>query len=166
MKLIGMVFIVCASGYAGIQIALSLKARCNLFRQLQRALRMLNHEIAFCGTPLPHAFGVLAAANTGLLEHVFSQAAKEMDKRRWLTPSGAMDLALADCQDETISEILRELASRLGKYDRDAQLQGIELAKNRVDQLLMELEQERGQKSKVYQTLCVCTGLAAAILLV
>ena len=166
MKLIGMVFIVCASGYAGIQIAMSLKARCNLFRQLQRTLQMLNHEISFCGTPLPHAFAVLAAANSGLLERIFSRAAKEMDKRRWLTPSGAMDLALADCQDETISEVLRELASRLGKYDREAQLSGIEAAKDRVEQLLMELEQDRGQKSKVYQTLGVCAGLAAAILLI
>ena len=92
-----------------------------------------------------------------------------MDKNRWTTPLAAMRKALTLVPElpegDPAAQILLELAARLGKYDLESQLQGIDLAALRLGEELGRAEQERSTKSKTYQTLGICTVLAVAILL-
>ena len=165
MKLVGMIFIVASAGSVGFRIAVLLKRRCMLVRQFLRALQLLRNEISFCGTPLPQAFALMAASCDGQLARLFSDVAKDMDRRRWVTPQAAMEKALEETPEELLKPILIDLTKRLGKYDLDAQMQGIDTAYREAELLLQTLEQERSLKSRTYETLGICAGLAAVILL-
>ena len=165
----GVIFIVASASSMGIRVALSLRRRCALLRQLMTALQLMKNEISFCGTPLPQTFALMAAACDGPLEQLFSQIAKDMDKRRWLTPLAAMQQALKNVpelpQGDRIALILLELSGKLGKYDLDSQRQGIDLALAQLEEERQKAEREQSLKGRTYETLGVCAGLAAAILL-
>ena len=169
MKLIGVVFIVISAGTVGFRLARQLRLRCTMLRQLQSALHVLKNEIAFCATPVPRAFAKMAASLEGALAELFARASGAMDKRCWLTPSSAMEYAMQEVpgfeQGDKVRDILLELAGKLGQYDLDSQIQGIGLAMTQLDEERQAAERERSVKSKTYETLGVCAGLAVAILL-
>lgn len=170
MKLVGMVFIMVSAGSVGIRIAVSLRKRCALLRQLLTAVQILQNEISFCGTPLPQAFALAAVSAEGVVERLCSAVAKEMDQRRWITPQAAMERAWKAepdlAQELVLHEVLLTLAAGLGKYDRDSQIQTLERTKSRLEELLRTAEQERSIRSRTYETLGICAGLAMAILLI
>ena len=166
MKVIGLIFIVAASSSVGFGMALSIQKERNLLLQMQRALQILRNEIAFCGTPLPQAFALVAAACSGYLECVFSDAAKQMDKHRWMTPACVMEQVMSNHRETAVSEILQELAAGLGNYDLQAQLDSICNADVRAAELLQKTEQDGKAKAKIYETLGICGGLSVAILLI
>ena len=166
MKLIGILFIVFSVGSVGFGIASSLKKHCVLLRKLLSALQILKSEIAFSATPLPQAFALVAASSDGMTARVFSAAAKDMDRRRWLTPQAALDKAMEqECPDRELRDAL-SLGAGLGKYDRDEQVQTMERTRLRMEELLRHAEQERSIRSKTYETLGICAGLALAIILI
>lgn len=168
MKLIGVLFVVLSAGSVGVQITLAMGRRCQLIRQLMSIVQLLKNEIAFCGTPLPQAFALAAASASGGLAQVFSTAAKEMDKFRWLRPQSALERALEAHsflrEGDPIRSVLLELGAKLGKYDMENQLQGLELALVQLEEERQAAEQERRLRGRTYETLGVCAGLAIAIL--
>ena len=166
MKILGISFITLSSAVVGFQMAAMLRKRCALMRELDDLLQLLEQEIGTCGTLLPHAFALLSAATDGIWETVFSGIAKEMDKNRWATPHEAAQIVLNQVHDRDISEIMLPMMKKMGKYNIEAQTQGIESARLQLRMLLQELEQEQKMKSKTFQTLGICTGLAVAILLI
>lgn len=169
MRIAGVIFIVASAGIMGFRVALALRRRCELLRRLMAALQLMKNEIAFCGTPLPQTFALMAASCDGALEQLFSHIAKDMDKRRWLTPLAAMQQALPTVPElpkgDRVSLILLELAGKLGRYDLESQRQGIDMALAQLEEECRTAERERSVKGKTYETLGVCAGLAVAILL-
>lgn len=169
MKLAGVIFIVASAGSVGLQLASALRDRCRLLRQLLAVLQILKNEIAVCATPLPQAFALMAASATGAVERLWSAMARELDRQRWLTVPAAMDRALAAEKELTgepeLCQALWELATGLGKYDRQIQLQSIGLAVLRLEELLAGAERERSVRSGTYRLLGVCAGASIAILL-
>ena len=169
MKLIGVIFVILSSGTVGFRLARQLRQRCTMLRQLQSGLHVLKNEIAFCASPLPKAFARVAASLDGPMAEVFAKVSGSMDKHCWLTPFSAFRQALRDAvgirQEDKIRTILLELAGKLGQYDLDSQMQGIELAMNRLEEERQNAEQERSVKSRTYETLGICAGLAVAIIL-
>ena len=101
MRLAGIVLVVLSAGSVGFRIALALKKRCRLLRQLIAALQLLKNEIAVCATPLPQAFALMAVAVDGPLEQLFSAVAREMDRNRFLTPLMAVRQALREIRYRT-----------------------------------------------------------------
>ena len=81
----------------------------------------------------------------------------------------AMEAALQSEQqlgeDQDITEVLLSLASGLGKYDRESQLQIMERTKGCLETLLHTAEQECSVRSKTYKVLGICAGVSVAILL-
>ena len=149
MRMAGIVLIVLSAGSMGFRIAHFLRKRCRLLRQLLSALQLLKQEIGCCATPLPQAFALMAVSSDGSLEKLFSAMAREMDKNRWTTPLAAMRKALILVPElpegDPAAQILLELAARLGKYDLESQLQGIDLAALRLGEELGRAEQERSE---------------------
>ena len=166
MKMIGMVFIIFAVSSVGFTMSASIKKEKSLLMQMQRALQILRNEIAFCGTPLPQTFALMAASCSGNLERVFSDTAKLMDRHRWMSPAAAMEQTLSGRQETALSDVLRELAAGLGNYDLQAQITSIRMADERIAALLQQTEQEVRAKGKIYETLGICGGLSVAILLI
>lgn len=166
MKTAGVIFIILSVGSVGFRISAALKYRCRILRKLISALHLLEHELTFSGTPLPRAFTLMADAVEGCYQQIFGKIAQKMNKTRWLTPISAMEQALRECPDEQTGEILMEFAGNIGRYDIDMQIKGIDIARTRLEGLVSVLEKERSVKSKTYETLGICAGLAAVILLI
>lgn len=165
MKLAGMIVIITAAGSVGFRISAQLKSKCRLLETLLRLLGMMKQEICVYATPLAQVFGLLATASDGILERVFSATAKEMNRQPWSTPHRAMTQALEHEREELLNQVLLPLCMQLGKYDWDAQRLAVEAAEQQTLALLHQLEQERSLKSKTYQTLGICAGLAVSVLL-
>lgn len=169
MRFAGIILIVASAGTVGFRYARGLRRRCRFLRQLMDALQLLKNEIAVCATPLPQAFALMAVAADGPLEQLFTAAARAMDRSHWTTPLMAVQEALAQTpelpESDPAAQTLVDLAARLGRYDTDSQLQGIDMAVLRLTELLRQAEIERSTRSKTYQTLGICAGLALAILL-
>ena len=170
MKLAGILFIVVSAGWVGLRIATSLRKRCHLIRQLLNALQVMGNEIGCCGTPLPQVFALMAISADGAVSRVFSSVAKTMDKQRWTTPRSAMEEALRAepllGEDLAIANVLLSLASGLGKYDRDSQMETLDKTRTELVLLLQSAEQECSVRSKTYEVLGICTGISVAILLI
>ena len=166
MKIAGIVFIVLSAFSAGVRISGGLKSRCNDLRRFLNALQVFENEISFAATPLPEAFAAMAETLQGRGKEIIAFVSAQMRTQRWTTPRTATERALERFPDSQIGEVLLELSSNLGKYDLPAQLHGIEQARQRVKALLCTVEEERLVKSKTYRTLCICAGLATAILLI
>jgi len=166
MKVIGMVFVILAASSVGFSMSSSIRRDRLLLLQLQHALQLLRNEIAFCGTPLPQTFALMAANCTGYLERVFSEVAKQMDKHRWMSPSAVMEQVLSGQRDTVVSDILKELAAGLGDYDVQSQLISVRTADERAATSLQRTEQEGSTTARIYETLGICSGLSVAILLI
>lgn len=165
MKFIGIVLIVVSAGSVGFRMAISLKQQTREYTQLLQSLQLMRNEIAFCGTPLPQTFAVLAASCQGRTGQFYEAVAKTMDKYPWMTPVEAVQQQQKLLHGGFPVTVFSELAVGLGKYDLDSQLQAIAAAKDRVKLVLEQLEQERRGKTKLYETLGICAGLSLAILL-
>lgn len=166
MKLIGIVFIIMTTGSMGFRIAGAYRKQCETLRQLLAALQILRNEIAFCGTPLPKAFAMMAIPCNGILEKILSNVAREMDRHVWMSPTAALEKHASAQINEPFVTILMEMLSRFGSYDVQAQLQSVDWARMQCEERLCLLEQERTQKGKVYETLGICAGVAVSILLI
>ena len=59
---------------------------------------------------------------------------------------------------------MKQLAQCLGRYDLEGQLQGLETVRQQCRTDLRELESERKEQMRNYQTLAVCAGASLAIL--
>lgn len=169
MKYAGMMFVLVSAASVGLRMSAFLRGRCRLIRQLLTSLQILRNEIWVCGTPLPQAFALIAVSASGAVERLWAYLAREMDKRRWVTPMNAMDQGLKHDsvwqQEEQICDILCQCAAGLGKYDRTNQLQVIDQAVNALSELLKQTEQEHNVRGKTYRTLGICAGLSMVILL-
>lgn len=170
MKLAGIIFIILSSGSVGMRFAANLRKRCRLLRQLLASLQVMRNEIWYCGTPLPQTFALMAVSADGAVSRVFSAVAKAMDKRRWITPRSAMEEALkAEVilgEDRDAAELLLSLATGLGRYDRESQLQTLDKTKEDLETLLQAAIKECSVRSKTYEVLGICAGISVAILLI
>ena len=170
MKTFGVVIIVVSAASFGFQYAASVRRRCQMIGQLLLALRLLKSEISTHGTPIPQAFGFLAAATNGSTADYFSDAAKEMARKRWLSADaslrGAEDKLKELQRDDPVKTVLHELGAGLGRFDLESQLNGIQCAIARLEQIQHDAEKDKTVHCRTYRTLGICVGLALAILLI
>jgi stage III sporulation protein AB len=59
---------------------------------------------------------------------------------------------------------LKQLANNLGPYDLEGQLHGLEAVRQQCRTDLSEMESERKNQVRCYETLAVCAGASLAII--
>ena len=170
MKIFGILFVILSSLSVGLRYSHIVQQRCTTIGQIILALRLLKSELSTHGTPLPEAFGLLAAATSGSTAAYFSSAAKEMNRNRWISPKESLRTAEIHLKEFGPKDpsilILRDLSSGIGKFDMDSQLNSLENAITRFEILHRSAEQERSVHCRTYRMLGLCTGIALAILLI
>lgn len=170
MKTAGAVLIVASAASFGFRYGWSVKRRAELIGQLLLGLRLLKGEISVYGTPLPQAFGVLAAATKGSAADFFSFAAREMNRNRHLSPQEVLENAgnqLKELrQDDPVRKVLRDFFAGLGRYDIESQICGISITIAGLEEILRQTEAEKGLRCRTYRALGICAGLALAIVLI
>lgn len=169
MKIAGIAFIVLSAVSVSLQISFGMKKRCVELRKILMAVTLLKNEISVCRTPLPQAFALMAASTDGYAEQLFSYIACELNKRRWITVTAAMEQAILlnplFLKDEQLCGILRSMAAGIGKYDKSSQITTLDRTIAALEEMIDRAEKERGLKSKTYEALGLCAGMSLAILL-
>lgn len=169
MKIAGVVFIVLSALSVSMQISFGMKKRCGELRKFLMAVTLLKNEISVCKTPLPQAFALMAAAADGAAERLFSYIACELNKRRWVTVTTAMEQGIQLnpmlAKEGDLCDILRFMAVGIGKYDKSSQMVTLDRTITALETMIDQAEKERGLKNKTYEALGLCAGLSLAILL-
>lgn len=167
-KWIGAVLIMTGCGGYGFALCVRDREEIRALKNLIRVLEFMAWELQFQMTPLPEICQKAGNAVNGIVGKVFSLLADALQSRMQPDVSVCMDLTLSQLphMPETARAMLMLLGNTLGRYDLEGQLEGLETVRTGCIQALSEMEKDKHQRMRTYQTLGLCTGAALAILLV
>ncbi len=166
-KILGAVLVVCSCGGFGFSMAYQYRNEISALQQLLCALEFMRNELEYRLTPLPQLCRKTAEQVKGGLKAFFLRAAEEMESQ--ISPNVQMCFLAAQHKSGDIPkhsrDALHTLGQTLGTFDLNGQLRGLDSVYNLCNNKLGELERDRPQRVRNYQTLGLCAGAALAILL-
>ena len=111
----------------------------------------------------------MAAGQTGgTLRSVFLNLYRELSWQKQPDAGSCMYAAIqrSDKIPSKIRRLLVMLGHTLGRYDLSGQLEGIQSVRKRCDVSLENIQKNRNERLRSYQTLGICAGTALAIILI
>ena len=157
LKLIGLSLILAASGAVGAGLAGTVR------RQQAQTLALIE-------TPLPEIFAALGGSRNREIAEFFSRLAALLSSAQTCTVGYACRQALAQTRGLSLSSAARgtilSLFDSLGRYDLEGSVQALDLALSRLREEAKALQNSAAARCRTYLTLGVCTGLAAAVILI
>ena len=167
LKLLGACLIVLGCGGFGVMIAASYKKEFTTLKKLIGALDFMECELQYRMSALPDLCRQTAAECDGLLRHIFSALAIELEDQISPDAQHCMESVLARTKDvpSQTAECLLRLGSCLGRFDLQGQLKGLEAARQECRTKLNKLTGNADVRMRSYQTLGLCAGAALVILL-
>ena len=168
LQWMGAILIIVGCGGIGFGMALNYKREELTLRQLLKALEFMRCELNYRMTPLPELCKAVAAFSTGIVKNVFTKLAEELTAQVAPDAACCMLAVLKDCKSipRKTADALAELGNTLGRFDLDGQMQGLSAVMQMCDRELQEMESNRTDRLRSYQTLGLCAGAALAILLI
>ncbi|KAB2338478.1 stage III sporulation protein SpoAB [Cytobacillus depressus] len=169
IKLIGAVFIIIATTWAGFEAARHLSERPRQLRQLKAALQSLEAEIMYGHTPLHEAARRLSVQVTKPLSTFFDIFAKKLTnsettvKDAWEESLKAIWKATALKQGEF--EIMKQFGETLGRHDRGSQQKQIMLTLTHLEREENDAHDKQAKYEKMVKSLGFLSGLLLIILL-
>lgn len=168
IKWIGAILIVAGSGGFGFLLAWNYKRELESLRQLVKALEYMESDLEYRLTTLAELSKKTAELLTGSLKRVFLNFARELDGQMAPDAAYCMTAALNNTPElpKKTVEYLAELGQSLGVFDLQGQMRGLESVRSNCMITITEMEKQRPQRIRSYETLGLCTGAALAILLI
>lgn len=168
IKIVGGLLVIAGCGAFGMLLAMQYRREIVALRQLMQALDFMHSELDYRLTPLPELCRKAAELVSGNLRMVFIRTAEEMENQ--ISPNVQMCLAAARHKSSELpkyaSEALSLLGQSLGNFDLHGQLKGLDAVCSHCNRILEELESNKPQRIRNYQTLGLCAGAALAILFI
>lgn len=167
-KWVGAILIIVGCSGCGFAIAAGKRREERLHYQLMQILQFMEADLQYRLTPLPELCRMVAGHAKGLLQVVFLNLYREL-KWQKLPDAGSCMHAALDRTGEIptgIRRLLVQLGYTLGKFDLAGQIQGIQAVKQRCEESLETIRQNRDEQLRSYQTLGICAGMALAIVLI
>lgn len=160
--------IVAGCGGVGFSMALNYKREISSLRMMVRALDYLYCELECRLTPLPQACRLAGEICTGGVRRLFQDLAAELESQ--VAPDAQCCVRRVISGNSYVPGITAELFSRLGDtlgiFHLEGQLRGLHTVQKECAVKMEELEANRNQRVRSYQTLGLCAGAALAILFV
>lgn len=168
LKWIGAILIVAGCGGFGFLMAWNLSREVSALRCLIGILDYMSSELEYRLTPLPQALRKATVSRDGCVNKVLIFLAEEMESQVAPDVISCMSAALSRTPElpKRTRLMLEELGISLGAFDLPGQLRGLESVRQNCSRLLMELEENRAQRTRSYQTLGLCAGAALAVLFI
>ena len=165
---IGAILIIAGCGGIGFGMALNYKREENTLRQLIQIMDLFCCELEYRMTPLPELFRKASSVATGQLSKLLTNVAQELESQVAPDAACCMSSALRKNRDLPAKVLfaLTDLSRSLGEYDLAGQLRGIHSVQVSCSRQLEDLENNRTQRIRSYQTLGLCAGAALAILFI
>ena len=166
LKMIGSVLVILSFGTIGYYMSAAVRAEERCLCDLISILTYMESELQFRLTPLPVLCKLGAEQGTSL-NKVFLALSEELDNQISPDPSRCMDAAIVRCggQPRCVEGYLRELGRSFGRFDLKGQLLDLSTVRQRCMHDLNKLEKSKESRIKTYQTISLCIGVAAIIIL-
>ncbi|RFU69786.1 stage III sporulation protein SpoAB [Peribacillus saganii] len=170
LKLIGAIFILMATTWAGFEAGRNLSRRTRQLRQLKVALQSLESEIMYGHTPLREAALKLAKQHSKPLSLLFESFAEKLSdggttvKIAWDDSLEEIWKLLSLKQGEF--EILSQFGETLGQHNRYHQQQKILLTMSHLEREEQDAAERQGKYEKMFKSLGFLSGLLLIILLI
>lgn len=167
-KWIGAVLIMVGCGGFGLALCAQHRAEEASLLKLIRALDYMACELQFRLTPLPELCRMAGRESSGQVGKVLSNLAVALDSGVDSDVAAALDRILTDFPElpSKTRGNLNLLGSSLGRFDLEGQKSGLDSVRGACRRDLEELNRNRENRLRSYQTLALCTGAALAILLI
>lgn len=167
-KVIGACLILAGCGGFGLALTASFRREEAALRQLVSVLDYMQCELQYRLTALPDLCRQAGELGKNPVCQFFGCLANELDRQ--IAPDVSSCIRLVMNQIDAISPKAEKgiwmLGTTLGRFDLEGQLQGLEAARSYCRSQLNNMEQNRDNRLRSYQTLSLCAGAALAILFV
>jgi len=169
MKIIGAIFIIIATTWAGFEVARHLNERPRQLRQLKSALQSLEAEIMYGHTPLHEAARRLSTQFTKPISTFFASFGKRLTNSE-TTVKDAWEESLKEVWKLTAFkqgefEIMKQFGETLGRHDRHSQQKQIRLTLAHLEREEADAYDRQAKYEKMVKSLGFLSGLLLIILL-
>lgn len=136
--------------------------------QFLNCLDYMEWELLYRLTPLVDLCRQVSGQTGGSLGTLFIKLAEELESQISPDVAGCMQVALALSAPlpKKVEKNLKLFGKSLGRYDLDGQLKGLDSVRTQCRRDLKELEKNREEHQRIYQTLGLCAGAALVILFI
>lgn len=165
---IGAALIIVGCGGVGFGMALNYKREEAALNHLIKALEYMRCELEYRITPLPELCQKVAAFTSGSIRLLFRNLMQELNAQISPDTLCCMKAALKKTPEmpKKTAAALLELGRSLGQFDLDGQVSEISAVILSCKKELQDMQAERSQRLRSYQTLGLCAGAALAILFI
>ncbi len=169
IKIIGALFILLSTSWAGFEASRYLTERPRQLRILKVALQSLEAEITYSHTPLHEATRKISQQLQKPVSWFFETFSKKLTEQE-ISVKKAWEESLMDIWKLTAFksgefEILKQFGENLGKYDMVTQQKHIHLALKHLDREEAEAVEKQRKYEKMAKSLGFLSGLLLIILL-
>lgn len=166
IKILGAICIILSCGGMGFSMAAAHRREESTLHQVIGMLDFMGCELQYRLTPLPELCRMAAEEARGPVAQVLESLTQELENQISPDATICMNMALEKAKKlpTAAEKNLKMLGASLGRFDLQGQLQGIESVRAQCRKDLAELEDNRDQRLRSYQTLGLCAGCALAIL--
>ena len=169
IKSAGILMIVCACVLSGAHIARAARLEQTQLQSMIDALCFIRSELSCRLRALPDAFAQLAASSNPQIAAFFSVCADCLGEHGPATLSYAFRQAMCRTPGLLLTapaqRTLAALSATLGRQDLAGSVQALDDAAEQLRQELARLRSGGADRRRSYAAVCVCAGLAAAVIL-
>ena len=166
-RIVGALLVVGGFTYIGLLSSYSLKSTILLLEEYICILDNLICEMEFQRTPLPVLCRSVVRNRCSRLHDVFNHLADEMDAQTSPNVSTCVRTVL-DRSGElpaAVREMLCRLGESLGRFDVEGEISNLQSLRSEAIDRLNTMRLTQKEKGKTNQTLWVCAGALAAVLM-
>ena len=167
IRVIGAVLIILGTTYLGVKIAAYQNSTICMLEELCGILDYLACELEYRRLPLPELCRSVAGNKKSQIFDFFQRIAEEMDAQICPSVAACTESVLLqkDSLPDTVSILLRRLGNLLGRFDVEGEIVGLHSLRQECENVLEHLRLQKAQKGKSNQTLWICAGVMAAVLM-
>ena len=167
MRVIGAVLLMTGCSGFGFSIAYAQRKEVAMLRKLINALQEMEWELKYRMPDLAELCSIAASVAGGRCAEIFQELSEKLSKNEVTDISGSMNSMISQTElPRSIKRNMRRLASSLGRYDLEGQLEGLSLTRRQCKHDLNKMEDNSTQRMRNYQTLALCAGAALVILFI
>lgn len=170
MKITGCVLIVAGTSGYGFWLAARYGERLKTLEQMRQMIFLLKGQIIYANAPLEEAFEAVGSRIEGALSELFLRVSGRIREQQgepfiqiWKEEIGSLgkETALTEKDRQTLSG----MGEHLGFMDRDMQERNLLLYLEQLDLEIEGIRQHKQERTRLYTSLGVMSGLFLAILL-
>lgn len=171
MKIIGCIMVVASSAGVGFYLSSEMKGRIEDLKELYKLVSLLKGDIRYASTPLPEAIQSISRRHQGRFFAFFNNISLQLEERPGQTFAeiwrSAVSCGLVNTSlSKKDKSHLIQFGDTIGYLDKDMQMNTLDLYLSQLDYEITDLSKTVKEKSYLYRTLGITSGIFIIILMV